>query len=100
MRPDCMYPGNKHILSNLGVVYDSMGKNKRARELYQTAVNLDPGFAIAQYNLASSFLQTGDRDMAYKKLNLLKTMDNGLADQLQRMIWGKFVVNASSRKIQ
>ena len=97
---DELLPNHPHILNNLGVVFDSMGQRKRARGFYETAISMDSSFALAQYNLASNFLETGDRDLAYKKLNLLKTIDNTLADELQGLLWGRFVVNASNRKIQ
>ena len=97
---DKLMPNNPLILNSLGVVYDTLGKQRVARDYYQTAVKLDSSFALAQYNLASNFLQTGDRDKAYRKLNLLKAMDGGLAKDLQDMIWGKFVVNASRRKMK
>ncbi len=94
-----LMPNNANILNNIGVTLDSLGKRREARESYQAAIDSDANFPIAQYNLAANFLEVGERDMAYKKLNLLKTMDVGLANKLQQMIWGKFVVNISNRKI-
>ncbi|MEZ5344010.1 MAG: tetratricopeptide repeat protein [Pyrinomonadaceae bacterium] len=97
---DRLSPNNYTISNNLGVTYDTLGKNKMAQKYYQTAIELNPDFGIAQYNLAANYLENGKRTEAYKGLNALKSIDNDLANELQQMIWGRFVINVSSRKIQ
>ncbi len=92
-------PSDPYILNNIGVTVESLGRKKEARESYQSAIEADANFPLAQYNLAANFLEVGEREIAYKKLNLLKTMDDVLANELQQMIWGKFIVNISSRKL-
>ncbi len=97
---DRLRPNNKQIANNLGVVYDVLGKRQLARKYYQKALEIDSGFALAQYNLASNFLEGGNRTEAYKRLNLLKNMNSNLANDLQGMLWGRFVVDASRRRIR
>lgn len=52
------------VLNNLGVIYAADKENEKAVELFNKAIERDPGLAEAHYNLGGIFLLTGDYDGA------------------------------------
>ena len=53
--------------NNLGVIYlDDLGRIKKAIELFKSATQYNPNYALAHYNLARSIAITGDKVEAAK----------------------------------
>ncbi len=90
-------PNNPEINNNLGVALDRVRKRKQARKHYLEALRAKPDFAMAQYNLASNYLESGDRDEAYRRLKLLEKTNYALAKDLRKYIWGKYVIDAKEK---
>lgn len=47
---------DKRAYNNLGLIYNALGKQKEAEELYKKAVGLDPNFTGARINLSSLYI--------------------------------------------
>ncbi len=66
------YDANYDIAyNNLGVIYlDDLGHVKKAADLFQKAIDCNPNYALAYYNLARSTAITGDKIEAAKLYQL------------------------------
>jgi len=93
---DSLQPNVPEIQNNLGVVLGKMGKKKEAHKHHLEAVRLNPNFSYAVYNLALNYLEIGKRDEAQKQLKSLEKIDTTLASSLRKVLWGKYVVDASA----
>ncbi|HEY8559178.1 MAG TPA: tetratricopeptide repeat protein [Pyrinomonadaceae bacterium] len=86
------------VHNNLGVVLERFGRKKEAKTHFEKAVELRPDYAEALCNLALRNLEDGNRDAAYRQLKALEKTDSRLAGQLRDVMWGKYVINASTFK--
>ena len=57
-------PRDPEALNELGLVQKSLGRDEDALTLFQKAVNIDPGHAKANLNLATALQTRGDADAA------------------------------------
>ncbi len=48
-------PENALLQYNVGLVYDNLGKQEQAREAYQKALVLDPGYFDSNYSMGASY---------------------------------------------
>ena len=39
------------LINNLGVIFQGLGKNQRAKECYEKAIKINPNYVDAHYNL-------------------------------------------------
>lgn len=63
--------------NNLGVIYlDDLGHVKKAAELFQSAIDCNPNYALAYYNLARSTAIMGDKIEAAKLYQLAMNVNN------------------------
>lgn len=58
-----------------------------AKDALQQAVNINPDFGKARYNLGRAHLKSGDRDAAIAQYNLLKSAESDWADKLYVLIY-------------
>ncbi len=56
-------------LNSLGSAWIGLGEHNQARDVLIKATRIAPGYARAHYNLATSYLQTGDDEQAEASLN-------------------------------
>jgi tetratricopeptide (TPR) repeat protein len=77
--------------NNLGVALDQLGK-KEAHQYFVEAARLRPDWSYAIYNLGVSNLKRGERDAARTQLASLERLDAGLAENLKKRLWEKYVV--------
>jgi len=52
-------PDNKQLYFSLGVVYDELGNTEKAVESYKKAIELDPNYFDAVYNLGALYFNEG-----------------------------------------
>jgi len=65
-------PRAREAYNNLGAIYSHRGEHAQAREMYQAAVELDPGYVFPRCNLAVYLLDEGDVEAAEVMLEPLK----------------------------
>lgn len=62
---------NKRVLTDqLGMAYAGTGRLSDARAVFEAAIQEDPEYPMYYYNLACTFAETGDIDMALANLKL------------------------------
>lgn len=61
----------QEVWSNMGVVYSEMHRAEEARKMYERALEIDPGYQPALFNLAGLYEEMGERQEAidlFKKI--------------------------------
>jgi tetratricopeptide (TPR) repeat protein len=71
------------VSNNLGLAYEYLGQPEKARNAYMVAVNLDPKYDLAWYNLALFASGQGDRALASQALWQLRMVNPVLANALE-----------------
>ena len=61
--------------NSLGLLYEQEGKLDRAREAYQKAIRLDPGYADGHNNLGAMHLKAGEIDKAVRAFRKAHEID-------------------------
>lgn len=67
---------------NLGTVYNDIGQKQKAIAAFKDAIRLNPDYVKARYTICKIYIEMGDRGNALNELEILKKMDNGLAEEL------------------
>lgn len=62
---------------NLGIALEDLGRHGEALEAYRAAVEADPGFADAHYNLSRMCERVGDRVSALRYLKSYRSLTSG-----------------------
>ena len=63
--------------NNLGVIYlDDLGRVQQAAELFEKAINFNPNYALAHYNLGRSVAIKGDKVEAAKLYQIAMDLNN------------------------
>ena len=70
----------------IALSYEKLGNNKKAIEALSLAVSVSPNFAHGHYALGVLFLKEQNEKSARDQYNILKLLDNTLADELQKYI--------------
>jgi Flp pilus assembly protein TadD len=90
-------PPNAEAWVLLGDSYGRLGKNESAIGAYQKAnaieaykevIRIQPGHAEAHFYLGMSYDHIGRIGYAFEHYKILKTLDEGLADKLYKIILG------------
>jgi serine protease Do len=74
------------VYNYLGESYFEAERVNEAIEAFNNALNLDPDFEKARYNLGRSYLKIGDRDSAKFQYEILRSMKSDWADRLLALI--------------
>lgn len=80
-------PNDSNAHYNLGVAYKNLGRWRRAEEAYKEAIRIKPDYAEAHANLGEVYLKLGDRSSALKEYQILKNLDENLANTLFNLIY-------------
>jgi len=76
-----LQPSNPALYSNLGQVYVKMGKHEDARRMFDAAAQLSPEDAAGAYfNIAVTFINSGDMKSAVDPLRRVTELDPSRAD--------------------
>lgn len=62
---------------NLGLALEDLGRFRAARDAYEAALAVDPGFADAHYNLSGLYERSGDRMSALRHLKSYRALTGG-----------------------
>jgi len=67
---------------NLATVYNDIGQKQNAIAAFKDAIRLNPDYIKAHYSICKIYIEIGDRGNALNELEILKKMDNDLAEEL------------------
>ncbi|MEK7856503.1 MAG: tetratricopeptide repeat protein [Acidobacteriota bacterium] len=81
-----IYKPEAKTYNYIGESLFELGKTDEASEAFNTAVNYNPDFEKARYNLGRSYLKLGKRDMAQVQYEMLKNARSDWADRLLVLI--------------
>ena len=79
-------PEDANAYYALGYAYYQKRKYERAVDAFEDAIRLKPNNAFAFKKLGSTYLKMGKKDKAREQYQVLKTLDNQLAEELYREI--------------
>jgi tetratricopeptide (TPR) repeat protein len=79
-------PGDAKAYNSLGEAYIKLNRAAEAVAAFRQATLMKPDFARAYFNLGKGYLAMGNRDGALEQLNILRTLDPDLADELNTAI--------------
>jgi len=72
---------------NLGVVYGGLGRYQEAMEAFKQAIRIKPDYAYAHYVIGLAHSILGDKSSATREYEILKTLDEDLANKLFNFIY-------------
>lgn len=81
-----LMPENAVAYNNLAVAYGKAGNLNEEISNLKKALKLRPNYATARYNLGIAYLKKGEKGLAMKEYNILKTLDEGVANNLLKEI--------------
>ena len=67
--------GQEEVYSNMGVLYSEMQDADRAREMYEKALEIAPGYVPALFNLAGHFEESGEKEPAIELYERILAID-------------------------
>ena len=79
----------QEVYSNLGVLYSEMRQGEKAREMYKRALNIDPSYIPALFNLAGLFEEAGERQRALELYERIRSINTRHWDSLARFAHAK-----------
>ena len=81
-------PEHADAIFRLGVNYTRLDKHSNAIEAYKQVIRIQPGHAEAHFYLGMSYDHIGRIGYAFEHYKILKTLDEGLAHKLYKIILG------------
>jgi len=91
--------GVQEVYSNMGVLYSEMREADKAREMYERALDVDPEYVPALFNLAGLFEETGGRQRATEIYRQILSIDPRHWDSLARLAYAKRLTRADDELI-
>ncbi|WP_282055963.1 tetratricopeptide repeat protein [Maribacter luteus] len=79
-------PKRPELYFNLGTVYNDIGKNEKAINTLNEAIRLRPEYLKAHYTICKIYAEIGDRVNAKRELEIIKKLNNSVADELTAII--------------
>lgn len=79
-------PKRPELHFNLGTAYNDIGNKQQAISELKEAIRLRPEYLKAHYTICKIYVEMGDRDNAIKEHEIVKKLDNGVADELTSII--------------
>ncbi len=80
------YKSDAKIYNYLGESYFELGKIDESIDAFNNAVNVNPDFDKARFNLGKAYVKAGDRDAASIQYEMLKNSKSDWADRLYVLI--------------
>ncbi len=90
----------EEVYSNIGVLYSEMRQGEEAREMYEKALDANPEYVPALYNLAGHFDEAGDRQRAIETYQRILSIDPGHWDALSRLAYATKVTSEDDELIR
>ncbi len=79
-------PNKPEIHFNLGIVHNKIGNHKEAIKALNESIKLRPNYLKAHYNICIIYAETGNQEKAMKELEIVKSYDVALAEELALLI--------------
>ena len=89
----------QEVYSNMGVLYAEMRQGEKSREMYERALDVDPDYFPALFNLAGLFEESGERQRAIELYERILSINPGHWDSLSRLAHAKKVTGADRQLI-
>lgn len=86
--------------SNMGVLYSEMRQKEQAREMYERALAIDPGYLTALFNLAGLLEESGDKQQAIALYERILSADPRHWDSLARLAYARKVTSADRKLVE
>ena len=90
----------QEVYSNLGVLYSEMRQPEQAREMYERALNIDPAYVPALFNLAGLSEESGERLRATELYERILSIDPGHWDALARLAQARTITDADGGLVE
>ncbi|MGO8989658.1 MAG: tetratricopeptide repeat protein [bacterium] len=71
---------------NLGLALADLGRYPEAIAEYNESLRIKPDYAEAHYSLGDAYIKMGDRSSALREYEILKTMNQNLANSLHEKL--------------
>ncbi|MEI6157891.1 MAG: tetratricopeptide repeat protein, partial [Atribacterota bacterium] len=68
-------------------IYLDREQYQEAKKYFQQAIDLNPDYNFAHFNLGRTYQALGEREKAYNEYKILKKIDAGLAEKLLDKIY-------------
>ena len=79
----------EEVYSNLGVLYSDMRQGDRARQMYERALDIEPAYVPAMFNLAGLNEESGERDRAIELYERILELEPRQWDSLSRLAYAR-----------
>ena len=86
----------QEVYSNLGVLYNELRQRDKARQMYERALEIEPGYIPALFNLASLYEEIGDGEKAAELYYRIRDLNPDHWESLSRLVYMKKVSNADN----
>jgi len=83
----------QEVYSNLGVLYAELRQRDKARQMYERALEIEPGYVPALFNLASLYEEIGESRKATELYYRIRSLNPDHWESLSRLIYMKKVCN-------
>jgi len=57
-------PNHSQALNNIGIIFEGLGENQKAKECYEKAIEINPNYAATHYNLGKIFQRLSENQKA------------------------------------
>jgi tetratricopeptide (TPR) repeat protein len=97
---NCGIDNMQEVYSNMGVLYSDMRQLENAREMYQLALDIDPAYIPAMFNLAGLLEETGSRQHAIEHYERILSINPRHWDSLARIAYAQKPGHTGSELIE
>jgi tetratricopeptide (TPR) repeat protein len=87
----------EEVYSNMGVLYSEMRQRDKASDMYERALEVEPEYIPALFNLAGLFEESGDRREAIELYERILSINPRHWESLSRLAYGKKVSSGDSQ---
>lgn len=83
----------QEVYANMGVLYAEMREREKAREMYERALDIEPGYIPALFNFAGLSEESGERERALELYHQILSLEPRHWDSLIRLAYAKRVTS-------
>ena len=84
-----IYPRDAQTLNNMGSILMQEGRSDEAIECWKRAVDAQPDYIGAHYNLMTAYQAIGDRESAMREYARINDLDPDFAERLKNAVHAK-----------